>query len=78
MPQGLLSGLQFPDDHPPDVLSAIAHVLPLTYAVEGLRAVMLKGADLSSSVVQTDLAVLAGIAVVFVVLASTTIKREVA
>lgn len=78
VPQGLLSGLLWPVERLPDVLQAIAHVLPLTYAVEGLRAVMLKGADLSSSVVQTDLAVLAGIAVVFVVLASTTIKREIA
>ena len=78
VPQGLLSGLLWPVDRLPDVLQAIAHVLPLTYAVEGLRAVMSKGADLSSSVVQTDLAVLAGIALVLVVLGSATIKREVA
>jgi ABC-2 type transport system permease protein len=78
VPQGLLSGLLWPVERLPDVLQAIAHVLPLTYAVEGLRAVMLKGEDLSSSVVQLDVAVLAGIAVFFVVLASATIKREVA
>ena len=78
VPQGLLSGLLWPVDRLPDGLQAIAHVLPLTYAVEGLRAVMLKGADLSSSVVQTDLVVLAGIALFFVALASRTIKREVA
>jgi len=78
VPQGLLSGLLFPVDQLPGVLQAVAHVLPLTYAVEGLREVMLKGADLSSSVVQLDLAVLAGIAVFFVGLAAGTIKREVA
>jgi ABC-2 type transport system permease protein len=78
VPQGLLSGLLWPVERLPDVLQVIAHALPLTYAVEGLRAVMLKGQDLSSSVVQTDLAVLAGIAIVFVLLASLTIKREVA
>lgn len=78
VPQGLLSGLLWPVERLPDVLQAIAHVLPLTYAVEGLREVMLKGADLSSSVVQLDLAVLAGIALLFVVLAAGTIKREVA
>ncbi len=78
VPQALLSGILWPIERLPDVLQAIAHVLPLTYAVEGLREVMLKGADLSSSVVQTDLAVLAGIALFFVVLASGTIKREVA
>jgi ABC-2 type transport system permease protein len=78
VPQGLLSGILWPVDRLPDVLQAIAHVLPLTYAIEGLRAVMLKGADLSSRTVQIDLVVLAAIAVVFVALASTTIKREVA
>jgi ABC-2 type transport system permease protein len=78
VPQGLLGGLLFPVNQLPDALNAIAHVLPLTYAIEGLREVMLKGADLSSRVVQTDILVLAGIAIFFIVLASTTIKREVA
>ena len=78
VPQGLLSGLLWPVERLPDVLQAIAHALPLTYAVEGLREVMLKGADLSSRTVQIDLVVLAGIALLFVALASTTIKREVA
>ena len=78
VPQGLLGGLLFPVAQLPDALNAIAHALPLTYAIEGLREVMLKGADLSSRTVQIDLLVLAGIAVFFVVLASTTIKREVA
>jgi ABC-2 type transport system permease protein len=78
VPQALLSGILWPVERLPDVLQAIAHALPLTYAVEGLREVMLKGADLTSSEVQTDLAVLAAIAVIFVILASGTIKREVA
>jgi len=78
VPQALLSGILWPIERLPDVLQVVAHLLPLTYAVEGLREVMLKGADLSSTVVQTDLAVLAGIALFFVVLASATIKREVA
>ena len=78
VPQALLSGILWPIERLPDVLQAIAHALPLTYAVQGLREVMLKGADVSSAVVQTDLAVLAGIALFFVLLASGTIKREVA
>jgi ABC-2 type transport system permease protein len=78
VPQGLLGGILFPTDQLPDVLNTVAHALPLTYAVEGLREVMLKGADLSSTVVQTDLLVLGGIALFFVALASGTIKREVA
>jgi len=78
VPQGLLGGLLFPVNQLPDALNVVAHALPLTYAIEGLREVVLKGADLSSTVVQTDLLVLAGIAMFFIVLASTTIKREVA
>jgi ABC-2 type transport system permease protein len=78
VPQALLSGILWPTERLPDVLRAISNVLPLTYAVDGLREVMLKGADLTSTTVQTDLAVLGGIALFFVALASLTIKREVA
>jgi ABC-2 type transport system permease protein len=78
VPQGLLGGIFWPIDRLPDVLQAVAHVLPMTYAVDGLREVMLKGADLSSRAVQLDLLVLAGIAIFFVALATATIKREVA
>jgi len=78
VPQGLLGGIFWPIDRLPDVLQGVAHVLPMTYAVDGLREVMLKGADLTSQVVQLDLLVLAGIAIFFVILATATIKREVA
>jgi len=78
IPQGVLGGIFWPIDQLPDILAAIARVLPMSYAVDGLREVMLKGADLTSSAVQLDLAVLSGIAVVFVLLAAATIKREVA
>jgi ABC-2 type transport system permease protein len=78
VPQILLGGVFWPLDRLPEVLQAVARVMPITYAVDALREVMLKGADLGSRVVVNDLAVLAGIAVFFVVLASATIKREVA
>ena len=78
VPQALLGGIFWPVERLPDILRAIAQVLPLTYAVDGLREVMLKGADLSSSNVQLDLTVLAGVALFFIVLATATIKREVA
>jgi ABC-2 type transport system permease protein len=77
VPQGFLSGILFPVDTLPSILQPVARVLPLTYAVEGLREVMIKGADLASRTVQLDLLVLAGIAVFFVVLAAGTIRREV-
>ena len=47
VPQALLSGILWPTERLPDVLRAISDVLPLTYAVDGLREVMLKGSDLT-------------------------------
>ncbi len=78
VPQALLGGIFWPIDRLPDILQVVAHVMPVTYAVDALRDVMIKGADLGSSTVQGDLAILVGIAVLFVVLGAGTIKREVA
>lgn len=78
IPQGLLGGIFWPLDRLPDVLQAVAHALPMAYAVDGLKAVMLRGADLTDATVRLDVLVLAGIAALFVVLAGATIKREVA
>ena len=46
VPQALLSGVLFPVSSMPDLLQAIARVLPLTYATDGLRQVVIRGADL--------------------------------
>jgi ABC-2 type transport system permease protein len=78
LPQALLGGVFWPVERLPDILQAIAHVLPVTYAVDALREVMIKGADFGTAAVQLDLVVLAGIAILFVVLGAGTIKREVA
>jgi ABC transporter DrrB family efflux protein len=78
VPQALLGGVFWPIDRLPDILQAIAHVLPVTYAVDALREIMLKGSDLGAAAVRTDVVVLAAIALVFVVLGALTIKREVA
>ncbi|MBI2776169.1 MAG: ABC transporter permease [Chloroflexi bacterium] len=78
LPQSLLGGVFWPVERLPDVLQAVARILPVTYAVDALREVMIKGADLGTRAVQLDLAVLAGIAIFFVVLGATTIRREVA
>ncbi len=78
VPQGLLSGIFWPVERLPDLLQPIARALPLTYAVEGLRGVMIKGWGLDSPTIQLDLAVLAAIAAFFVLLAIRTIRREVA
>jgi ABC-2 type transport system permease protein len=78
VPQALLSGFFWPIDQLPSLLQPVARILPVTYAIDGLRQVMIAGADLSSSQVQLDLGVLVAIAAVFVALASATIRREVA
>ena len=78
VPQALLCGLLWPISSLPDVLQVVAHLLPLTYAIDGLREVLIKGADLSSAALRLDLIVLAGVAVLLAVLASLTIRREVA
>ena len=65
-------------DSLPDPLQVVAHLLPMTYAIDGLRAVLLRGAGLADGALQLDIAILAGAAVLFVLLAGATIRREVA
>ena len=78
VPQALLCGLLWPISSLPELLQPIAKVLPVTYAIDGLREVLVKGSDLSSQALRIDLAILAAIAVFLAVLASLTIRREVA
>jgi ABC-2 type transport system permease protein len=77
VPQALLSGVLFPVSSMPDILQGIAGVLPLTYATDGLRQVVIRGADLGSGALQVDVVALAIFVAVFAVLASATIRREV-
>ena len=58
----LLSGVFFPVTSLPPALQWAARLLPLTYAIDGLRATLLKGASLAD--VSFELSVLASIAVV--------------
>jgi len=78
VPQGLLGGFFWPIGQLPSLLQPVARILPVTYAIDGLRQVMIAGADLSSPQVLLDLVVLIGIAAVFMALAAATIRREVA
>jgi ABC-2 type transport system permease protein len=78
VPQALLAGVLWPVESLPGILQPIARILPMTYGIEGLREVLVKGADLTSGTLQLDLLVLAGIALVLAVLAMATIRREVA
>jgi ABC-2 type transport system permease protein len=78
VPQGLLGGFFWRIDELPDLLQPIARILPVTYAIDALRQVMIAGADLTSSTVLLDLGVLVGIAALFIALAAGTIRREIA
>ena len=77
VPQFLLSGVLFPVGNLPDVLRPLVKIMPLNYAVDGLRQVFVAGAGLSSAALQGDLLVLLAVAVLFAALASLTIRREV-
>src|SRR3984893_12354701 len=77
-PQLLLSGVIFPVSSEPTWLQAVSNVLPLTYVVDGLRDVMLKGADLSWAAIQLDAAVLGAFCLLMIVAAGATLRRRVA
>ncbi len=76
-PQFLLSGVLFPVRTLPDILQPLVAIMPLSYAVDGLRQVFIRGADLGVAELQVDLVVLAVIAAFFAAVASLTIRREI-
>jgi ABC-2 type transport system permease protein len=77
VPQFLLSGVLFPVNSLPEILQPLVSLMPLHYAVEALRLIFIRGADLSIQALQVDILVLGGIAVLFAVIASLTIRRDV-
>lgn len=78
VPQVLLSGVILPVSSEPGWLQAISNVLPLTYAVNGLRDVMLRGAGPDWPGVQLDVAVVAGFCVLAIAAAGATLRRRIA
>ncbi|MDI3340740.1 MAG: ABC transporter permease [Sphaerobacter sp.] len=76
VPQGLLSGILWPIASLPVPLQWLAHLLPLTYAAEALRGVMIRGDGLST--LWVNLVVLSGFAALMVVLGTATLRREAA
>ena len=73
VPQIFLCGVIWPVEQMPEYLQWLSKVLPLTYAVDGLRDIMLAGKNLLD--VGFELAVLAGFTVVTSILAAITLKR---
>jgi ABC-2 type transport system permease protein len=76
VPQALLSGMIWPVESLPDVLRWTAYAMPLTWANDALRGIMIRGEVLSA--LSLELGVLAGFAVIMVVLSSITLRRRVA
>ena len=73
VPQIFLCGVIWPVEQMPDYLQWLSAVLPLTYAVDGLREIMLAGKSLLD--VGFELAVLAGFTVVTSILAAIVLRR---
>jgi ABC-2 type transport system permease protein len=78
VPQFLLSGVLFPVGSLPGILQPLVGLMPLSYAVDALRQVFIRGADLAVPELQLDLLVLGAVALLFAFVASLTIRREVA
>ncbi|MBI3915047.1 MAG: ABC transporter permease [Chloroflexi bacterium] len=75
-PQALLGDFIFPLDTMPAILQAVGRVMPITYANQALRAVMIRGDGIEAILPQ--LAVLSGFAIVMILLSAMTLRREVA
>ena len=73
VPQIFLSGVILPSEQLPSYFQAVGKVLPLTYAVDGLKAIMLQGETLGG--IGQEIAVLGGFAIGLLVLAAITLRR---
>jgi ABC-2 type transport system permease protein len=73
LPQIFLCGLLWPVDQMPDYLQWIAKFLPLTYGVDGVRAMMLQGQALLD--IGKEVWVLLAFAIGFLILAAVTLRR---
>ena len=78
VPQVLLSGIIFPVSTEPRPLQWLSAVLPLTYAVNGIRDIMVKGADLGWPSLQLDAGEVLGFCILLIVAGTTTLRRRLA
>jgi ABC-2 type transport system permease protein len=74
VPQIFLSGLFISVNQLPSVLEWISKFLPLTYGVEGIKALMQTGQSLFD--IGNDIGILAAFAVGFLILASLTLRKS--
>jgi ABC-2 type transport system permease protein len=76
IPQIFLCGLLWPISQMPDYLQWIANFLPLTYGVEGIRALMVEGKNLLEII--KDIGIIAAYAAVLMILAAMSTRRGAA
>jgi len=76
IPQIVLCGVFWPLQSVPEFLRPISYVLPLTYASDALREIMLKGAGLAD-ILYPNLLALAAFFAIFFVAATVMLRREV-
>jgi ABC-2 type transport system permease protein len=77
-PQALLGGLFWSLESLPWSLRWLSYLMPVTYANSAVKDVMIRGSSVLDWSVGSNLLILAGFALAFVILASLTLKREVA
>ncbi|MDD4580399.1 MAG: ABC transporter permease [Methanothrix sp.] len=75
-PQIVLCGIWWPLQSVPEVIRPLSYILPLTYAADALREVMLKGAGITE-ILYPDLLALAAFFAIFFAAAVLMLRREV-
>ncbi|MDD1759301.1 MAG: ABC transporter permease [Methanothrix sp.] len=75
-PQIVLCGVWWPLQSVPEFIRPVSYILPLTYAGDALRAVMLKGAGISE-ILYPDLLALGIFFLIFFAAATLMLKREI-
>ena len=75
-PQIVLCGIWWPLQLVPEVIRPFSYILPLTYAADALRAVMLKGAGIAD-ILYPDLLALVAFFAIFFAAAVLMLRREV-
>jgi len=76
VPQILMSGVIWPVATLPVVLKQLAYILPLTYAVDALRGVMIRGAGFGG--IALDLTVLCAAALLLLAVGTRALERQAA
>ena len=73
-PQIFLSGIIVPTDQMPGYFQMVARVLPLRYAVDGLRSIMIAGEPVTA--IAKELGVLWAVALALLLLAAWSLRRH--